>query len=170
MSFCYVLKYEDEETDRYQLSIPIKLKGLSHEIFRPVFWPVWVHLGLTWNCLWFKNFYEAPSIFGNYFKFWCASYQTFSEICRISEKDWQLSYRNAYVVEERSRRTAELVVNILGDSTNLREVLTPFAAFLGGPLTQNKQKLENRVLNCQSFSEILRLSEKVWYETHQYLK
>ncbi len=47
---------------------------------------------------------------------------------------------------------------ILGDSTNLREVLTPFAAFLGGPLTQNKDKLENRILSCQS------------YETHQYLK
>jgi hypothetical protein len=59
---------------------------------------------------------------------------------------------------------------ILGDSTNLREVLTPFAAFLGGPLTQNKEKLENRLLSCQSFSEIRRISEKAWYETHQYLK
>jgi hypothetical protein len=59
---------------------------------------------------------------------------------------------------------------ILRDSKNLREVLTPFAALLGEPLTQNKEKLENRVLNCQSFSEILRISEKVWYETHQYLK
>ncbi len=44
---------------------------------------------------------------------------------------------------------------ILGDSTNLREVLTPFAAFLAGTLTQNKEKLENRGLSCQSFSEIL---------------
>jgi hypothetical protein len=59
---------------------------------------------------------------------------------------------------------------ILGDSTNLREVLTPFAAFLGEPLTQNKEKLENRVFICQSFSEILRISEKIWYGTHQYLK
>jgi hypothetical protein len=58
---------------------------------------------------------------------------------------------------------------ILGDSTNLQEVL-PFAAFLGGPLTQNKEKLENRGLSCQSFSEILRISEKVWYETHSILK
>jgi hypothetical protein len=30
---------------------------------------------------------------------------------------------------------------ILGDSTNLLEVSTPFAAFLGGPLTQNKEQL-----------------------------
>jgi hypothetical protein len=59
---------------------------------------------------------------------------------------------------------------ILGDSTNLREVLTPFAAFLRKQLTQNKEKSENRVLSCQSFSEILWISEKVWYETHQYLK
>ncbi len=59
---------------------------------------------------------------------------------------------------------------ILGDSTNLREVLTPFAAFLGGPQTQNKEKLENRELSCQSFWEILRISEKVWHELHQYLK
>ncbi len=58
---------------------------------------------------------------------------------------------------------------ILGDSTNLREVLTPFAALLGGPLTQIKEKLENRELSCQSFSEILRISEKFWHETHQYL-
>jgi hypothetical protein len=59
---------------------------------------------------------------------------------------------------------------ILGVSSNLREVLTPFAAFLGGPLTQKKEKLENRGLSCQSFSEIRRISEKVWYGTHQYLK
>jgi hypothetical protein len=38
---------------------------------------------------------------------------------------------------------------ILGDSMNLREVLTPFAVFLGGPLTQNKEKLENRGVSCQ---------------------
>jgi hypothetical protein len=39
---------------------------------------------------------------------------------------------------------------ILGDSQNLREVLTPFAAFLGGPLTQKKEKLEKHGPNCQS--------------------
>ncbi len=63
------------------------LKGLSHENFRPVFWSVWMRLGLNGNRLWFYNFYEAPSIFGSYFKFLCASYQSFSEILRISEKD-----------------------------------------------------------------------------------
>jgi hypothetical protein len=51
---------------------------------------------------------------------------------------------------------------------NLQEVLTSFAAFLGGRLTQKKEKLENRGLSCQSLSEICRISEKVWSETHQY--
>jgi hypothetical protein len=46
--------------------------------------------------------------------------------------------------------------------------LTPFAAFLGRPLTQKKEKLENCRISCQTFTEILRISEKVWYETHQY--
>ncbi len=59
---------------------------------------------------------------------------------------------------------------ILGDSTNLQEVLTPFAAFLRGLLTQKKEKLENRRLSCKSFSEIRRISEMVWYGTHQDLK
>jgi hypothetical protein len=38
------------------------LKGLSHEIFRPVCWPVWMLLGLNKNRFWFLNFKEAPSI------------------------------------------------------------------------------------------------------------
>ncbi len=55
---------------------------------------------------------------------------------------------------------------ILEDSTNLLEVLAPFAALLGGPLTLKKGKLEKCGLNCQSF---LWISKKVWFETHQYL-
>jgi hypothetical protein len=52
---------------------------------------------------------------------------------------------------------------------NLREVLTAFEAFLGGPLTQKKGKLEKPSLGCQSFLEIYKFSEKVCYETHQCL-
>jgi hypothetical protein len=52
---------------------------------------------------------------------------------------------------------------------NIQELLTPLKALLGGLLTQKIGKLENCRLSCQSFSEILRISEKVWYETHQYL-
>jgi hypothetical protein len=33
------------------------LKGLSHEIFGPVCWPVWIYLNK--NRLWFLNFKEA---------------------------------------------------------------------------------------------------------------
>ncbi len=69
------------------------LKGLSHEIFRPVIWDVWVYLGLNVNPLWFLNFNDAPFILDTYFKFWRVSGQTFSEILRISEKDWHLSLR-----------------------------------------------------------------------------
>jgi hypothetical protein len=36
----------------------IALKGLSHEIFKPVFWPVWMHLGLNVNRFCFFNFKE----------------------------------------------------------------------------------------------------------------
>ncbi len=38
------------------------LKGLSHEIFGPVFWPVWMHLGLNRNRFWLLNFKETPLI------------------------------------------------------------------------------------------------------------
>jgi hypothetical protein len=45
------------------------LKVVSLEILRPVFWPVWIHFGLNVNRFWFSNCYDAPSIFGSYFKF-----------------------------------------------------------------------------------------------------
>jgi hypothetical protein len=41
------------------------LKGLSHEIFRPVFWPVWMYMGLNVNRLWFLNFNDALLILDN---------------------------------------------------------------------------------------------------------
>jgi hypothetical protein len=41
------------------------LKGLSHEIFGPVFWPVWMYLGLNVNRLWFLNFNDALLILDN---------------------------------------------------------------------------------------------------------
>ncbi len=47
----------------------LALKGLSHEIFRPVFWPVWIYLCLNGNRFWFLNFKEGCLILDNYFKF-----------------------------------------------------------------------------------------------------
>ncbi len=129
-----------------------------------------MHLGLNVNRLWFFNFKEGFSILYSYFKYWCVSCQTFSEILWISEKYWQRIEDTLMLLKNILREPRNKLSIILGDSTNLREILTPFAAFLGGPLTQNKEKLENRELSCQSFSEILRISEKVWHETHQYLK
>jgi hypothetical protein len=61
-----------------ELSKPIKLyrvftyllfKGLSHEIFGPVFGAVWIYLGLNGNRLWFLNFNDALLILDTYFKF-----------------------------------------------------------------------------------------------------
>jgi hypothetical protein len=70
-----------------------------------------------------------------------------------------------------------LLKNILAELQNKlsiseilpRKVLTPHAVFLGGWLTEKERKLENRGLSCQSFLETRRISEKVWYETKQYL-
>ncbi len=141
---------------------PLALKGLSHEIFGPVYWPVWMHLGLNMNRFWFLDFEEAPSIWGSHFKFWCVSVQTFSEILRISEKGWQLRTQLPILLRDLGtqlpiliRELVALLPIILGDSTILREIFTPWAAFFGEPLTKNLQKLENRRLSCQKFSEIL---------------
>jgi hypothetical protein len=41
------------------------LKRLSHEIFGPVFWPVWMYVGLDVNRLRFLNFNDAPLILDN---------------------------------------------------------------------------------------------------------
>ncbi len=94
-------------TERYN----VILKGLSHEIFRPVFWPVWIYLGLNGKCFSFLNFKEGSLILDNYFKYWCISSQTFSEIRRISEKDWQLRSRfsnfSLFWVSGPSRNTAK---------------------------------------------------------------
>ncbi len=75
----------------------VSLKGLSHEIFGPVSWPVC----LNKNRFWFLNFKEAPSIWGSHFKFLCVSVQTFSEILRISED----------LVANPSPRTGDSVAN-----------------------------------------------------------
>ncbi len=47
----------------------MSFKGLSHEIFRPVFWPVWIYLGLNRNRFCFLNFKEGSLILDSYFKF-----------------------------------------------------------------------------------------------------
>jgi hypothetical protein len=37
--------------------------------FLGLFWPVWMHLGLNVNRLWFFNFKEGSSILYSYFKY-----------------------------------------------------------------------------------------------------
>ncbi len=60
---------------------------------RLFFWLEWIYLGMNKNRYWFLNFKEGSSILDNYFQYWCVPYQTFSEIRRTSEKDWQLGPR-----------------------------------------------------------------------------
>jgi hypothetical protein len=114
-------------------SLEVKgLKGLLHKIFKPVYWPVWMQLGLNKNRFWFLNFEEAPSIWGSHFKFWCVSVQTFSEILRISENDWQLRTQLPIPLRELGNQLPTLLRElgnqlpiILGDSTILREIFSP---------------------------------------------
>jgi hypothetical protein len=74
-------------------SVVASLKGLSHEIFTVIFWLEWIYIGLKGNRFWFLNFKDVSSILDSNFKYWRVPYQIFSEICRISEKDWQLITR-----------------------------------------------------------------------------
>jgi hypothetical protein len=73
----------------------------------------------------------------------------------------------AYVVEEHSQRTAELVANYSRRFYESRRS-TPFAVFVWRTANPEKGKLEYRGFRCQSFSVILQNSEKVWDEMHQW--
>jgi hypothetical protein len=66
-------------------------KGTVTWEFQVLLWPVWKHLGLNVNSFWFSNCYDSPSILGSYFKLWCVSCQTISEILWILENVWHLS-------------------------------------------------------------------------------
>ncbi len=125
------------------LMFPRPLRGLLHEIFGPVFWTVWIDLGLNRNRFWLLSFKEAPLIWDRPFKFWCFSFQTFSEILRISEKDWQLN-----------SRFLEIYLKLLWDTLML------WKNILGEPRTQLPFLLQELGTQCQSFSEILRIAEK----------
>ncbi len=74
----------------------------------------------------------------------------------------------AYVVEEHSRRTAELVVNyVFSEIYESRRSIDTLCSVFWRTANPEKGKLENRGFSCQFFSVILLNSEKVWYETHQ---
>ncbi len=64
----------------------LSLKGLSPEICRPVFWPVWIYLVLNGNRFSFLNFKEGSLILDSYFNIDAFQAKS-SRICRISEKD-----------------------------------------------------------------------------------
>jgi hypothetical protein len=112
--------------------LTVFLKGLSHEIFRAVFWPVWIDLGLDMNRFWFLSFKEAPSILRQAFlvlmrflsnllgdsKNLREGLATESAVLRDLFK-FQASFIHANVVVEYSWRTEDSVANpspITGDS------------------------------------------------------
>jgi hypothetical protein len=123
-------------------------KGTVAWDFRAFFWLV-DRSRPEYKPLLVLRFKEAPSIWDGYFKFWCVSCQTFSEILRISEKDWQLNLRSSEIYlncqllwdmlmlcknvlgEPRTELPILLpewgtrLPILLGDSKNLRETFTP---------------------------------------------
>ncbi len=136
-----------------------------------------MNLGLNMNRLWFLNFNAAPLILDTYFKFWGVSGQTFSEILRISEKDWQLSLRfsnfHRFLVIGSPRNAAEgenISWAIIESPRMIGNWVPSSRRRIGNWFPRSRRRIGNWVFSCQSFSEILRISEKVWTETHKNLK
>ena len=80
----------------------------------------------------------------------------------LLEKRWQMAKNHSNL--------SAVLWEFSGFVNTSPKIFTPESTFLGETLTQKIRKLENRWLKCQSFSEILRISEKVWHETLQNLK
>jgi hypothetical protein len=147
------------------------LKGLSHEIFGPVYWPVWMHLGLSKNRFWFLNFKGAPSIWGRQFKFLCVSVQTLSEILatedlvaaspspRTGVSVANHSPRNGDSVANHSRRFYDSPINISTLSSVSRRTTNQKSTKIGELQAQLPIILRDS-----------RISENAWPETRQNLK
>ncbi len=105
------------------------LKGLSHEIFRPVFWPVWMHLGLNVNRLWFFLIFKRALRF----------YIVIVSIGAFQTKPSQRFYESPRRIDNCIKDTLMLLKNILVEPQNMLsiilgdyeypKVLTPFVAF-----------------------------------------
>ncbi len=147
--------------------VECQLKRLSHEIFRTFFW---MHLTWMWTACGFKIFLKLLPFLATILSFSALHTKPSRRFYESPRRFDNCLLEKLMLLKNVLGEPLNWLSIILGDSTNLREILTPFAAFLGEPLTQNKETLENRVFSCQSFSEIRRISMKVWYETHQYLK
>jgi hypothetical protein len=135
------------------------LKGLSHEIFRPVFWPVWMHLAWMWTAYGFNIFLKLLRFLATILSFGALHTKPSRRFYESPRRIDNCLIETLMLMKNNLGEPLNWLSIILGDSMNFREVLIPFAAFLGEPLTQNKEKLEYRGLSCQ-----LRISEKVWYE------
>jgi hypothetical protein len=98
------------------------------------------------------------------------------EYCMIC--GWHRYRRNRWVLKLEYWRTDSVsdreVVGCLEPFSEIlrfsEKYLHPKQRFSEKPLTKNLRILENRQLSRQPFSEILRISETVWPETHKNLK
>ncbi len=122
------------------ISKPLELLGFPKSDYKistfigTVAWNFWPFLPV---------WIQFPSILNNYSKFWSISGQIFSEILRISEKDWPLNLRfdeKVYLYYKLLGDTLMLLKNILGeprtrlpilvgDSMSLREGFPPRQRF-----------------------------------------
>jgi hypothetical protein len=113
------------------VSVLSALKGTVTWDFKNFLWLEWIYLGLNVKRIWFFSYKEIPSILDSQFKYWCVSYQTFSEICRI--ESWVRSspiflFSELAVLREMLQR----VLILIGDSLNLRGWLTTNFTVLPG--------------------------------------
>ncbi len=132
----------------------LRLKWTVAWQFLGFFWlNGYMYLGLSRNRFWFSNYKDAPFIWDSQCKFQCLSCQTFSEILRISEKDWPLSLqfsKNVYLYCKLLGDMIILLKNILKEPQTcqfllevkkLQEVCTPLSSVSRG--TVNKKNHEN---------------------------
>jgi hypothetical protein len=77
------------------------------------------------------------------------------------------SPRTGDSVANHARRFYDSLINIYTLSSVSRRTANQKSTKIGELLTKNLQKMENRRLSCQSFSEILRILEIVWPELRQ---
>ncbi len=113
-----------------------------------------MNLGLNKNCLRFLNFKEAPSKWDSHFWFWCVSVQTFSEILRISKKDWQQSPRfsEIYLNCQLLSDILMLLKNILGEP---RTVANP-SPWTGDSVANPSQRFYESPRNIYTLSSVSR--------------
>jgi hypothetical protein len=114
-------------------------------------------MGLNGRCVWFSHFNDASLIT---FKFWCVSCQTFSEILR-KLRGLKICLRPIFIF---SPWNVAKGVNTSWRCMNKSWTFTENHSQGKHEYWRTADKI------VKTFSDILRISEKVWQETHRNLK